>query len=232
MKKHTRMTAMIALMSLLMLVLSGCSSAQNDVAAAEEPAVLTAVPTAAPTVEANPEGVSGTVDVARKQDGERFESMIMLEGMEETVRYEHVRNDALGIEMDFDYESFVRRSGPASECFISCYDNADQPENYLELIRTEEDAGSASASIAESLSQQFDVHQDSRTLEKAGTCTVIDASATKDGKTPDRMQAVFVIPLSKGCVIATMHYGFEAADGFGKRCSAMLNTREILDSGI
>ena len=46
------------------------------------------------------------------------------------------------------------------------------------------------------------------------------------------MQAVFVIPLSKDCVIAAMHYGFEAADGFGKRFSAMLNTMEILDSGI
>ena len=226
MKNHTKMMAMIALVSLLLMILTGCSSEQKDTVAEAE-AVLTAVPVMAAEPETLPEIAGGTK--SERQDGERFEDVIMLEGMEETVKYEHVRNDAIGIAMDYDYESFVRRSGPASECFISCYDNADNPENYLELIYSEQDADSAAASIADSLSQKFSVIKEPCTLDKAGACTVIDASATTDNQTPDRMQAVYVIPLSKGCVIATAHYYFEGAEGFGRRFSAMLNTLEIIN---
>ena len=63
----------------------------------------------------------------------------------------------------------------------------------------------------------------------SGACTTIDASATTDNQTPDQMQAVYVIPLSKGCVIATAHYYFEGAEGFGRRFSAMMNTLEIIN---
>ena len=225
MKKHTKMIAMIALMSLLVMILAGCSSEHKDTTAVAEP-VLTTVPVLASEPEALPEKMGGS----QRQDGERFEDVIMLEGMEETVRYEHVRNDAMGIAMDYDYESFVRRSGPASECFISCYDNADSPENFLELIYSEENADSAAASIAERLSQTYNIIQDTRVLNKAGTCAHIDASADKNDQTPDQLQSVYVIPVSNGCVIATSRYSFEAADGFGKRFSEMLNTLEVLNS--
>ena len=174
------------------------------------------------------EGTFGAENTSGRQDGERFEDVIMLEGMEETVKYEHVKNETIGIEMDYDYESFTRQSGSASEVFISVYDNSDTPENYLELIYTTEDADSAAASIAESLSRNFNINKESRMLAKAGSCTCIDASATKDNQTPDQMQAVYVIPLSNGSVIATMHYSFEAAEGFGRRFSEMLNTLSII----
>ena len=170
----------------------------------------------------------GAESTSGRQDGERFEDVIMLEGMEETVKYEHVKNETIGIEMDYDYENFTRQSGSASEVFISVYDNTDTPENYLELIYTTEDADSAAASIAESLSRNFNINKESRMLAKAGSCTCIDASATKDNQTPDQMQAVYVIPLSNGSVIATMHYSFEAAEGFGRRFSEMLNTLSII----
>ncbi len=68
--------------------------------------------------------------------------------MEETVRYEHVRNTALGFEMDYDFESFVRRSEPDRECFISVYDDPEAPENYLEVTFSAEGFGRRFAYLA------------------------------------------------------------------------------------
>ena len=253
MKKLTKTIALIALASLLILTLSSCGSAQDTTTVSSQPVVADVFsaqsePEALPTVEshaiqaepetmpaadsdsfqAEPEAIPAAENTSGRQDGERFQDVIMLEGMEETVSYEHVKNDTIGIELDYDYENFVRRSGPASECFISCYDNADSPENYLELIYSEENADSAAASIAESLSQRYNITRGTRTLTGAGTCAFIDASADKNNQTPDHLQAVYVIPLSNGCVIATMHYSFEAADGFGRRFSEIMNTLTVM----
>ena len=240
MKKITKTIAMLMLASLLMLMLSSCSSAQDTTTVSSEPIVtdpvaVEAEPVIVPMSDASDDqfetGTAPEVEsyaTTGRQDGERFESTIMMEGIEETIKYEHIKSPAIGIEMDYDYESFTRRSGPASEAFISVYDNADSPENYLELIYSDENANSAAASIAEALSDNYEVIKSTRTLEKAGSCTTIDASATKDGQTPDQLQAVYVIPLSNGCVIATAHYSFEAAEGFGHRMNEMLNTLTII----
>ena len=240
MKKITKTIAMLMLASLLMLMLSSCSSAQDTTTVSSEPIVtdpvaVEAEPVIVPMSDASDDqfetGTAPEVEsyaTTGRQDGERFESTIMMEGIEETIKYEHIKSPAIGIEMDYDYESFTRRSGPASEAFISVYDNADSPENYLELIYSDENADSAAASIAEALSDNYEVIKSTRTLAKAGSCTTIDASATKDGQTPDQLQAVYVIPLSNGCVIATAHYSFEAAEGFGHRMNEMLNTLTII----
>ena len=240
MKKMTKTIAMLMLASLLMLMLSSCSSAQDTTTVSSEPIVtdpvaVEAEPVIVPMSDASDDqfetGTAPEVEsyaTTGRQDGERFESTIMMEGIEETIKYEHIKSPAIGIEMDYDYESFTRRSGPASEAFISVYDNADSPENYLELIYSDENADSAAASIAEALSDNYEVIKSTRTLAKAGSCTTIDASATKDGQTPDQLQAVYVIPLSNGCVIATAHYSFEAAEGFGHRMNEMLNTLTII----
>ena len=255
MKKLTKTIAMLVLASLLMLMLSSCSSAQDTTVVPAEPIVNEAAPIqtepelipipnnsvsqAEPEIMPMPNasddqfetGTAPEVEsyaTTGRQDGERYEGTIMMEGMEETVKYEHVKSPAIGIEMDYDYESFTRRSGPASECFISVYDNADSPENYLELIYSDENADSAAASIAEALSMSYTIIQDTRTLDKAGTCAHIDASADKNNQTPNQLQSVYVIPLSNGCVIATAHYSFEAAEGFGRRMTEMLNTLEII----
>ena len=234
MKTLTKNIAMVALSSLLMLTLSSCGSTKDITTVPSQPvAVAQSAPETLPVVEnvpsqAEPEAMPAAESDSGRQDGERFQGVIMLEGMEEPVSYEHVKNDVIGIELDYDYENFVRRSGPASECFISCYDNADSPENYLELIYSEENADSAAASIAESLSQSYNITRGTRTLTGAGTCAFIDASADKNNQTPDHLQAVYVIPLSNGCVIATMHYSFEAADGFGRRFSEIMNTLRVM----
>ena len=240
MKKLTKSIAMIVLFSLLMLMLSSCGSVQDTAAVSSQP-VSTDVLSAQSEPEnlqaadsspsqAGPEimPVTESGSDAGRQDDERFEDVIMLEGMEETVRYEHVINTAIGIELDYDYENFERRSDSAGECFISRYDNADAPENYLEIHFSEEDAESAADTIAEVLSQSYNIFRETRTLSGAGACASIDASVDKNNQTPDHLQAVYVIPLSNGCVIAVMHFSFEAADGFGRRFNEILNTLRVM----
>ena len=89
--------------------------------------------------------------------GEHFEGTVPLEGTEQTVHYEAIRNDALGFEMGYDYENFVRHSEADRERFISAWDNPDNPEIYLEITHSSDDAETTAASIAETLSAQYNV---------------------------------------------------------------------------
>ena len=233
MKKHTGTMAMIALAALLLIILSGCSSAQDSTTVAAEPEVLTAVPVseaetevpiAVPVIEAEPEGLPDVTNETRRQDGERFEGVIMLEGMQETVKYEHVRNDSIGIELDYDYENFERHSDSGSERFVSRYDAGTS----LDIGYSPESAEKMADSFAETFSMAYDIVREPYTLAKAGSCIRIDASATKDGQTPDLLQAVYIIPAGEGSIVAGVQYSFEAADGFGKRFNEILNTLEII----
>ena len=167
---------------------------------------------------------------AGRQDGERFEEVIILEGMEETVHYEHVRNQALGFEMDYDYESLVRSSETDRERFVSIWDNAANPENYLELRYRTEDAETVAAAVREELSQTYDLLEESRELKRAGSCLYIEASVLKGtGRMADRLQLVYIIPTPDGCLVAAEHVSAEAAEGFGRRFSYMLNTLAVID---
>ena len=169
----------------------------------------------------------------KRQDGDRFEAVIMIEGLEETVRYEHVRNDRLGFEIDYEYDWFVRESESVCERFVSMYDDADEPQNYLELSFNAEDADTVAASVCASLSDDYDVIREPYTLERAGSCIRIDASSTKgNGGTPDLLQMVYIIPASDGCLIASAHYSFESAEGFGRRISYMMDTLEVISRTI
>jgi len=166
---------------------------------------------------------------AGRKDGERFEEVIIIEGIEETVKYEHVRNEEVGFELDYDYETFVRDQKPNREIFRSVYDNAEKPSIYLEVKYSSKEADGAAASVSEELSKDYDLTKSSVTLEGAGNCVRIEASNAKgNGGTPDLMQTVYVIPASKGCIIATAHYTFESSEGFGRRFSAILNTLEVI----
>lgn len=167
---------------------------------------------------------------AGRQDGERYEAVIIMEGMEETVQYEHVRNDTIGFEMDYEYERFERRSEADRERFISIYDWPEAPENYLELTYSAEDADTVAASVRAELSQDYDLLENTRELAGVGSCLYIEASNAKDnGGTPDQLQSVYIIPTGNGCLVAAAHYSFEAAEGFGRRFSYMLNTLTVLD---
>ena len=166
-----------------------------------------------------------------RQDGERFEDVIMIEGMEETVKYEHIRNDSVGIEMDYDYERFERHSESDRECFISIYDDPENPQIYLEVTTSTDDADTVAATIGETLSANYDIIKESITLDRAGDCILIDASNAKGNKgTPDLLQTVYIIPAADGCRIATAHYTFESAEGFGRRFNYIMNTLVVIDS--
>ena len=165
-----------------------------------------------------------------RQDGERFEEVIVIEGMEETAHYEHIRNELLGFEMDYDYERFTRYSDSDYERFVSVWDIQDNPENYLEVTYSQDDAETVAAAVSETLSRDYEIIRESATLEGAGNCIRVGASEVKGGGyTSDYMQMVYIIPTPDGCRIATAHCAAEGADGFGRRFSYMVNTLKVID---
>lgn len=163
-----------------------------------------------------------------RPDGERFEEVILIEGMEETVRYEHARNDTLGIELDYDWELFDRQSEADRERFVSRYDRPEAPENYLEVAYSAEDADTVLAAVSAELSEAYDIMIEPVTLDGAGSGMRIDASRAKGGGTPDLLQTVYIIPAPGGCLTAAAHYSFESAEGFGVRFGHILNTLVII----
>ena len=220
-----KLLALYAVSAALVLMLSGCgkasaavteSSTTETVTPSAEPqsaVIETAAPTAAPG----------------RQDGERFEDVIMMEGMEETVKYEHVVSKTAGFEMDYDYESFVRRSEADRERFVSTWDNAANPENYLEVTYSAESAEAAKASISEALSKEYDLTEETRRLDRAGDCSWIEASVVKGtNNMAPQIQTVYIIPASDGCRIATIHCAIEGSEGFGRRFAYMLNTLSVI----
>ena len=166
----------------------------------------------------------------RRQDGERFEAVIVLEGMEETVPYEHIRNEALGFEMDYDYERFVRYTDADRECFVSVWDDSANPENYLELTYSPENADAVAASVRKALSQTYDLLEGSRELDRAGSCFYIEASVLKGtNNMADQLQLVYIIPTSDGCIVAAEHLYTVESEGFGRRFHNMLNTLAAIE---
>ena len=221
-KSGAAVAAALASVFLLTAALSGCGGTDAPAPAAQPS------PAAVPVSPAEPAEAPGAEN--QRQDGERFETVITLEGMEETVRYEHVRNEAVGIEMDYDYESFVRRSGPGRERFVSVYDMSEDPVNYLEITTCAEDAESVAAAVRSALSAEYDLLESTRELERAGSCLRIEASEIKGtGTMPDQIRVVYIIPAGDGCRVASAHYAIEAAEGFGRRFSYLLNTLAVIN---
>ena len=221
-KNRPHVTTVVFAVLLLMAVLGGCG--KRDTAAPPPVSAQNA------EIETSDEPAEATVmELAPgRQDGERFEEVIILEGMEETVRYEHVRNSALGFEIDYDYESFVRHSEADRERFVSCWDDAENPENYLEVKYSPQDAETAAADISAALSNEYEIgREDSFMLARAGRCIRIDASEVKGGGyMPEHLQTVYIIPAGDGCHIATVHSGIVESEGFGRRFRYMMDTFE------
>ena len=197
-----------------------------DVVQASEQQVQSELPSQTETSEqATP---APAMDETKRADGERFESTIIMEGMEEPVQYEHIVNDTLGFEMDYDYENYQRVTDSDKECFVSVYDNADDPWDYLEITYRDQTAEGAIAVVSEELSKEYTIDKFDVDLEKAGTCTKIDASVDLSGTNmPEKLQAVYVIPAGDGCIVATAHYAIESAEGTGRRFAAMMNTLTV-----
>ena len=223
--KKAVLTTIVILTLVLLLTTALTSFSRNNFAGETYVPVLPA----GQATPAEPDAVPETVAEPGRQPGERFETVIILEGMEETVRYEHIRNDMIGFEMDYDYESFVRRSEADRECFISIYDNSATPENYLEVTYSSQDAETVAASIGEALSNEYEISRSTYLLDRAGSCIRIDASEVKGGgRMLDLLQMVYIIPASDGCRIATAHYSIESAEGFGRRFSYLMHTFSVI----
>ena len=159
------------------------------------------------------------------QPGEHFEGTVTLEGTEQTVHYEAIRNDALGFEMGYDYEKFVRYSEADCERFILVGDNPDNPEIYLEITHSSDDAETTAASISETLSAQYDVSRWEYTLDRAGDCIDLRGEVDKEGLMSIwELQMVYIIPADDGCFVAWGHYTQESAEGCGARFRSMMHT--------
>ena len=184
----------------------------------------------APTATPAPTATAVPATGSDRQDGERFDTVIVMEGMEETVHYSHVRDDTLGFAMDYDYESFTRFIDPEREWFVSVYDDENAPENFLEVRPDTRSAELAAEEIGAALSEEYDILTDNHELERAGLCLRIEASAIKGtNRMAEQLQAVYIIPAADGCLVATAHYSLEGAEGFGRRFAYMLATLEVLD---
>lgn len=161
-----------------------------------------------------------------RKDGERFETEIMIEGMTETVGYEHAISKTVGCELDYEYDSLVRNSGSDNECFMSKYDDPKDPMNYLLIKHADNDAETTLAELKGSLSDDFDeVNTEEAELDGVGKCECITASGVKNNKLPaGAMRRVYIIPADKGCITAEVNYTIESAEGFGTRFIDILNT--------
>ena len=207
----------------LALSLAGCAFSRP---------VQSAAPTAEPAGSAEEPADSEPADVVvetGRQNGERFEKIILLEGMEETVQYEHVVSRAAGFEIDYEYENLVRRSEADRELFLSAWDDPAQPVNYLEVRYDTGNAELVASALNAGLAASYDTTLEETDLDRAGRCLCIEASQVKGGGLANQLQRVYIIPASDGCRIATAHYSREAAEGFGSRFHSMLQTLSVID---
>ena len=194
------------------LALSGCGSAPSPAAQ-----------------EVTPEVAAVTVKPDR-ENGERFEGSLSVLGMVETIHYEHIVNEALGLEMDYDYENFTRTSDAAGERFVSVWDDPARPENYIEVRAEAQSAEQVTEAVIAELSEDYELTQSTRTLDYAGECLRIEASVIKGtNRMPDQLQAVYIIPAPNGCLVATTHAFIVESEGFFKRCDDIIRTISPLE---
>ena len=222
----------LLLLAAMMLSLAACGAAPasgNDTSAAEAESQTNASDDGQIIVEETPE----TPTQDERQDGERFEAVIMMEGMEETVRYEHIRREDLGFAMDYDYENFVRQSEGDRERFVSNWDDLADPQNYLEVSYDTGNANLVADAISAGLSDVYDLFQDERELDNSVKCLRIEASVIKGtNQMADRIQEIYIIPAGSGSIVARAYYAIEGAEGFGRRFAYMVRTLNTLERDV
>lgn len=221
MKRKTVYSILTALlMAALVMTITGCKKNTTTETASAEPVVIDINDGTSDVATADP--VGGESKTGRA-DGERFDGTIMLEGAEETVHYEHIVNNDLGFEMDYEYEQLNRKTLADREIFISVYDDENDPSNYLEVSQSDLPVDTVITNLKIELSQKADIETETRTLENAGEVTYIEASS-KDGNMLNQMQSVYVIPAGNGTIVVRYHFSIEQAEGFAGRFRQMLNT--------
>ncbi len=222
----------LLLLAAMMLSLAACGAAPasgNDTPAAE----------AESQTNASDDGqiiVEETIETAaedERQNGERFEAVIVMEGMEETVRYEHIRREDLGFAMDYDYENFVRQSEGDRERFVSDWDDPADPQNYLEVSYDTGNANLVADVLSAGLSDVYDLLQDERELDNGVKCLRIEASVIKGtNQMAEMIQEIYIIPAGSGSIVARACYAIEGAEGFGRRFAYMVRTLNALERDV
>ena len=228
--KKTILSLLLAAAMMLSLAACGAVPAtQNETPAAETERQTTASDDGQIIVEETIE----TASPDERQDGERFEAVIVMEGMEETVRYEHIRREDLGFAMDYDYENFVRQSEGDRERFVSNWDDPADPQNYLEVSYDTGNANLVADAISAGLSDVYDLFQDERELDNSVKCLRIEASVIKGtNQMADRIQEIYIIPAGSGSIVARAYYAIEGAEGFGRRFAYMVRTLNTLERDV
>ncbi len=226
MKKSILSLLLIAAMMLSLAACGAVPASQNDTPAAEAESQSAASDDGQIIVEETIE----TAARDERQDGERFEAVIMMEGMEETVRYEHIRREDLGFAMDYDYENFVRQSDGDRERFVSDWDDPADPQNYLEVSYDTGNANLVADVLSAGLSDVYDLLRDERELDNGLKCLRIEASAIKGtNQMADMIQEIYIIPAGSGSIVARAYYAIEGAEGFGRRFAYMVRTLNALE---
>lgn len=227
--KKTILSLLLIAAMMLSLAACGAVSAGNSAPASEAESQTTASDDGQIIVEETIE----TAAEDKRQDGERFEAVIMMEGMEETVRYEHIRREDLGFAMDYDYENFVRQSEGDRERFVSNWDDPADPQNYLEVSYDTGNANLVADAISAGLSDVYDLLQDERELDNSVKCLRIEASVIKGtNQMADRIQEIYIIPAGSGSIVARAYYAIEGAEGFGRRFAYMVRTLNTLERDV
>ena len=222
-KQFPGKTAALAL-ALTTVILGGCGKSGQAAKPTEPsptPAQAAVTETAAPT--------AAPIKPVR-QVGERFEGSFTFQGMEEKVQYEHIRSDAVGFEMDLDYESFKRVADADTERFVSVWDDPAKPENYLEVRADAGSAESVAEALTAELSKEYDVTTLEQQLDSGARAIRLEASVVKGtNQMAENLNSVYIIPAPDGCRVAWVRCFVTDSEGFSLRVSKMVNTLTAID---
>ena len=195
-------------------------------ATTEPPAPASEEPHAVPAPDPTPAPSAEPV----RENGERFEKVITILGLEQTAQFEHIRNESFGFEMDYDCDAFKRDTDAERVRFVSVWDDPANPENYLELSSSDEDAETVAAAVSEQLSREYEVSRDTYELARAGCCIRILAEVTRGtNQMADYLQHIYIVPAPDGCRIAKVHCFIVDSEGFFKHVGYMLDTLSVID---
>ena len=201
------------------------STTAGDAADSEAAAKTTEDAAKSEAADTTDAGESSEAAPAKRQVGDRYEDVIVYEGYEEILKFEHVKNEAAGFEMDYEYSRFVRKSDSNGDIFTLNLDGVEEPQYYLEVSYSSEEAEAAAASISEELSKNYSVTLSE--LTEGGK--MINAVPTEENQELDELQSAYVIPAADGCRVARAHYSYDSSDFFGNLFSMMMDSISAID---
>ena len=165
----------------------------------------------------------------KNSSNEPFELTISLEGMEETFQAKY-HNSKLGYRIAYDIERFTVTEEKDSDSFIAQNPNPEiYPYVLINISRTLNTTKENSKTmILESLSEQYN---DIRVEEKIriGEYDGIQVSILTGNDWNSAIRNFYLVETNSSVYVIETQYFVEAAEGFGARIKAMLDTIEITE---